>query len=325
MPLPEPGIRGYPDEVKFFFKKFLLVSLLSVLGEPAFGLMELECYRQPGCRSRSFSSNPSTGGQVRINPSAVPTEKGLGVEGIFFKDEVDVALVRGLGRVGAAISPSNSEETFFGPPGYEVPEDFLRRKTDQTKYPGQKITLATAFDVAKRNGSGMNSYSLKLGLMGRYNRLTKNASPGGGLSGILGPFSFGGSIYNDESQFDYRSYNSTLQPVATYQVQTYNVGLFLSSLILDYSHLQVKAPDPATVQLYTATLTVKKVLLTASKRLEISSRPSYDYTEKKLEVLKNKEEYFGGIQVNVSRHLMLGVLYNYYLLREFSGTATVFF
>jgi len=300
---------------------FVIIGFSSI----AKALTDLECYRQPGCRSRSYTTNPSTGSQVRINPSAVPTERGMGLEGIFYRDEADFSIVRGLGRVGAAISPSNSEETFFGPPGFEVPDDYLKRKKYQTKYPGQKVTLATAFDVAKRTGSGIHSYALKIGVMGRYNQLTKNVSPGAGVSGIFGPITFGGSIYNDESQMDYRSYGSILQPVTTYQVQTYNVGLFLHSLILDYSHLQVRATDISTVKLLTASLTYKKMILTASRRSEESSRPGFNYQTKKLEVEKIKEEIFGGIQYNMNRHIMLGVLYNYYLLREYSGSVTLFF
>lgn len=304
-----------------------LLSLLVLIICPclASALTDLECYRQPGCRSRSYSTNPSTGSQVRINPSAVPTERGLGLEGIFYKNGADFSIVRGLGRVGAALSPSNSEETFFGPPGFEVPEDYLKRKIEKDKYPSQKITLATAFDVAKRKGSGIQSYALKMGLMGRYNQMTKNVSPGIGLSGIFGPFTFGGSIYNDEYQFDYRSYGSTLQPVTTYQVQTYNIGIFLHSLIVDYSHLQLKSTDISTVNLLTVSLTVKKLILTASKRTEESARPSYDYANKILSSEQIKDEIFGGIQFNLNRHVMVGVLYNYYLLRELSATATLFF
>lgn len=289
-------------------------------------LTTLECYRQPGCRGgRSYSTNPSTGSSVRINPSAVPTDRGLGLEGIFFKDNSDFSIVRGLGRVGAAISPSNSEETFFGPPGFEVPEDFLRRKQDQTKYPGQKVTLATAFDVAKRSGTTLESYALKVGVMGRYNQLTKNVSPGAGLSGLFGPLTFGGSVYQDESQLDYRTYGLTTQPVARYRVETYTAGLYLNSLIIDYSYLRMISLETSIVRTLTASLTLKKVILTASKRTEDSPRPYYNYQTQKLEYLKTKDEYFGGLQINAGKHLMIGALYNYYLLREVSGTVTLFF
>ena len=101
--------------------------------------------------SRSGSGAPTRGSEVRLNPAAVPLEKSLGVEAIYYDNSVDLALVKGLGRVGAALSPSNSEETFFGPPGIELPADLLDRKQHQRKFPAQKLTLATALASRSRS------------------------------------------------------------------------------------------------------------------------------------------------------------------------------
>ncbi|MEZ0392769.1 MAG: hypothetical protein ACAH59_11170 [Pseudobdellovibrionaceae bacterium] len=289
---------------------------------------DLECYRMPGCRGffRGASPNPTVGSQVRINPSAVPTANAFGLEGIFFKDSVDVSIVRGNGRVGAALSPTNSEETFFGPPTFEVPEDYALRKINADKYPNQKLTLAAAVDLKKRSGSGLGAVELKAGVMGRYNKLTHNVSPGVGLNGILGPLTFGGSIYSDETQLDYRTYGLLeTKPVVKYQVQTYNVGLFLNSLILDYSQLRMKTVDTSIVHIVTASLSYRRVILSASKRTEDSERPAYNYRTKLLEDERYKEEYFGGLQVQITKNFMVGALYNYYLLHEMSGSLTLFF
>lgn len=275
--------------------------------------------------SGSSSGNSSTGGKVKINPSAVPIENGLGIETIFFKSDVDFAIVRGNGRIGAAISPSNSEETFFGPPGFVLPEEILARKIAVTKYPNQKVTLATAFNIAEKNGSLLSSYSLRAGFMAKYNQRTHGVNPGFGVSGALGPFTFGGSVYNDETQLDYSDYGSLLTPAIRYQVRTYNVGLFLSSLVLDFSNLRVATPDVSAVNLITASFFIKKIILTVSKRIEDSSRPYYNFETKTLEVKRIKEESFGGIQYSFSKNFMLGGLYNYYLLHEYSATATLFF
>ncbi|RYZ67520.1 MAG: hypothetical protein EOP09_10905, partial [Proteobacteria bacterium] len=168
----------------------------------AFAEFDWECYLNNGCRSSSgrSSGNPSSGGQIRINPAAVPTEKGFGIEGIYFSPEIDVSLVRGLGRVGAAISPSNSEETFFGPPGFEDSSMYLYRHVDLKKYPNQKYTLAAAGKLIDKYGSGDTQLNLNLGVMGKYNKFTTNVSPGLGLNGTFGPVSFGGSYYMDETQ-----------------------------------------------------------------------------------------------------------------------------
>lgn len=97
--------------------------------------------------------NPSYGNQIRLNPSAVPTEEGFGLEGILYRGEVDISLAKGTGRVGAAISPSNSEETFFGPPGIELDDDMYQRKYAADKFASNKVTLATAVNLIKKEGA----------------------------------------------------------------------------------------------------------------------------------------------------------------------------
>lgn len=104
---------------------------------------EIDCYTSKNCdgdqsKRTSSAGNPSFGNRININPSAIPTEDGTGLEGILYKGTVDFSLVRGTGRVGAAISPSNSEETFFGPPSIEFDSDYFERKLNSDKYQNQK-------------------------------------------------------------------------------------------------------------------------------------------------------------------------------------------
>jgi hypothetical protein len=313
--------------VKIFTPPFILGLSLLALSFPARAEFDWECYMKNECRGGTRSSNPSTGGQIRINPAAVPTENGYGIEGIYYKD-VDFSLVRGLGRVGAAISPSNSEETFFGPPGIETTQDYLQRHLDSVKYPNQKYNLAAAAKLIDNKSSGLTQFNLSLGVMGKYNKYTTNVSPGGGLTGSLGPLTVGGSYYLDETQMNGDLPKELRPPAIRYNVQTYNLGLFLSSAILDYSHLQVQPehqPPTSKVTLYTASLLAAGFIITASKREEESTSPHYNPTTKALEYPPIKEDYFGGVQYSVTKNLMLGVLYNYYLLQEGSVSATLFF
>lgn len=331
----------YPKPVLVQSRKFLTrphfvtrycLPLVAVLfcHSSAEAKFDLECYIKNNCGRawHGTTTNPSAGGQVKINPSAVPIEAGFGIEGLFFKQEVDVAIVRGNGRVGAAISPSNSEETFFGPPGFELESKYYERKLNAEKFPNQKYTLATAIGLVDKAGSGLHTFTLRMGLMAKYNKLTKNVTPGAGLSGVLGPLTFGGSIYNDETQIEDPIPDGTNTTRITYQVQTYNVGVFLSSLIVDYSHLRLQIPDNpdiSEVNLVTASLLVDKFILTAAKRTENSSRRSFNYDTKLLETKQIKEDVFGGIQYAPNKNLMFGLLYNYYLLNELSVAATIFF
>ncbi len=294
--------------------------------------MDIECYMSDKCSDRvsrgSGSGNPSTGAQVKINPSAVPTDQGFGVEGLVFKDQVDVSLVRGTGRVGAAISPSNSEETFFGPPGFENPQDLYQRKYESEKYPSQKYTLAFAANTYDNKKSGLKAFNLKLGAMAKYNKLTKGFRGGGGVNGVLGPMTFGASAYNDQTQLNDYLLGEDLKTQTNYKVQTYNIGLFLSSVILDYSHLKLTLMDdtnPSEISLMTVSILIQKFILIAAKRTEESSRLYYNYDTKHLGFQEKKEDYFGGLQYRLNKTIMLGTFYNYYLLREISFSATLFF
>lgn len=320
--------KNRPSQFLFFI--LFLFTFFSTL-QPAQADFDLQCYLKEDCDNdwRSSSANPSTGSQLRINPSAVPTEQGYGIEGLFYNGQVDVALVRGNGKIGAAISPSNSEETFFGPPGFELQQNYLLRKKAAEKFPNQKYTLAAAINLLSRNGSGFRNYSLKFGLMGKYNKFTKSISPGAGLSAVWGPFTLGFSGYGDEAQIQEPLVPSGLSIYDVhYTVQTYNFGIFLSSLILDYSHLRLKVNDDPTVlevDLATASLLISDFIFTASRRSENSARLAYNYETKQLQTQQIKEDYFGGVQYRLTKNLMLGVFYNYYLLHEASFSATILF
>lgn len=286
-----------------------------------------DCYLINECsKFRRDPASPAPGGsQIKINPSAVPTEKGLGLEAIYFNPSADFSIVRGNGKVGAALSPSNSEETFFGAPGFELMDDLWERKHERKKFPNQKLNLASAFDIVDRKGSGHRRYSLKVGAMGKFNTQTNTATLGGGINGIWGPFSVGYSIYDDQTQLEY---SADFKKIIKYRVNTYNVALYLSSLILSYSNLHLTEElqlYEARVQTYTASLALGKFIFTGSKRVEDSPAWAYNYETKVLENIQIKEEYFGGIQYSLSRSFMIGALYNYYLLREGSVTATLFF
>lgn len=305
----------------------LLGALLFSLEARAFTETICHLYDDASCLGSrgSPSGNPSTSNRVRVNPSAVPIESGLGIESIVYGSSADFGIVRGNGRVGAAISPSNSEETFFGPPGVELPEETLRRKRASEKYPSQKVSLATAFKLLSNKRSGMDRFDLNLGVMAKYNTLTKGILPGGGFTGVLGALTFGASTYQDETQLNYSIYGSGLAPRAKFLVDTYTIGLFLNSVVVDYSHLRVKTTDPSDVSLVTASLLLKNVILTAARRSVDSSRPIYNFTTRELEANAPRDDYFAGVQVRVGKRVLVGALYNYYLLNDVSGSFTFFF
>jgi hypothetical protein len=286
-----------------------------------------------GGNSSSSTSSSSRGGKIRINPSVIPIAKGFGAEFLFFDGSVDFALVKGLGRIGAAISPSNSDETFFGPPGFEYIDDFLLRKTGAHKFPNQKVTLATAFGLFDNRKAGMTKLSLNLGVMGKYNKLSGAVYPGGGISGVAGPLTFGYSRYGDQSVIQTPEI-IPIQPgrddIYSYNVETFSFGAYIDALAVDYSVLRVLGEttgSQSTSSVLTGTWLFKKSLITLAQRTDKygTIRPVFNFETSQLEYSDARVEYFGGLQVAVARPLLLGIFYNYYLVRDISVGATLFF
>lgn len=271
--------------------------------------------------SSSSPAYPSKSSQIRINPSAVPVEKGLGLETIVFQGGADFAVVKGLGRVGAAVSPSNGEETFFGPPGPEGDADYLKRMQDKKRYNSQKVALATAFSVYSNKRDGLKRLNFSLGVIGKYNRLTKGFSPGAGISLVGGPFTLGYSVTQDQFYID----ENTTQK---YHTDALSAGIYLSSLAIDYSVLRIHYADeqePTTVRLLTGSLLLKRWILSLAVREELSPRSAYDFRYETLIDEKLKHETFVAVQYAITPTVLVGVFHNYYLLRELSAGLTLFF
>lgn len=279
-----------------------------------------------GSASSSSSGSASRGGRIRLNPAVLPVDKGFGIETIYFDSSVDFALVKGFGRVGAAISPSASEETFFGPPGFESSTDLLTRKQGHHKFKSQKYTLAGAFNIVNNRKSGFDRFAVNLGGMVKYNTISKQIKPGLGITGILGPLSFGYSRYGDQYAVDAMDPVTGQQPtVFDYNVETYSIGAFVGPIILDYSLMRFLESDDSKVSMLTGTLLWDRAIITASIRTENITRMTYSYEKNMLEITPSKTEYFAGFQYTVWDSVLLGVFYNYYLVRDISLGVTVFF
>lgn len=277
--------------------------------------------------SGASAGSPSSNSSFRLNPAAVPVEDSFGVGAIFYRGMPDLGLVRGLGRVGAALSPSNGEETFFGPPGFELNEDLLRRKNARDKYESQKYSAAAAFALLQSKGSGWRRFQLNLGLLGKYNKVSGTAWPGAGLSVQLGPLTLGYAAAADEFVVDYSYFGSDRKDYFRYGTQTASASLYLGSAAFDWSMLTIypQFGAPLVVNLGTASVILSRFIFTASIRQESSDRPGYDFERRQLTVERDKSEVFGGLQISVWRGIIGGVFYNYYLLKEYSAGLTVFF
>ena len=314
---------------KYFLSLFTLLisSVAAAYGAEFCNPARSRCWEYSG-RSTSAPAYPSNNARITVNPSAVPTDEGFGIEAITYRGYWDLSIVKGTGRVGAAISPSNGEESFFGPPGFEESSVYLERKVKQEKYTQQKYVLATAVNIYSNKSDGLTRFSVNAGIAGRYNKLLNTLTPGAGLTGIAGPFTFGFAYSQDETQVD----PPTSGPVnaATKfrsSSETYSLGLYLNSLALDYSVMQVygEGLGEFQVSLLTSSLLLKRAILTASLRTEFSGRPKFDRESGTISTERVKNNIFLGTQVTITKTVMLGVFYNYSLQDELSAGGTLFF
>ncbi len=294
----------------------------------ACNLMHGACW-DSGPRNTS-PAYPNRSSSLKINPSSVPLEESFGIEGIRYHEYWDLAIVKGLGRVGAAISPSNGEESFFGGAGLEGSSEFLSRNLENRKYQSQKYALATAFGLYDNKKSGLGRVQLNLGVIGKYNKFSRNTFPGAGFSGVLGPMTFGYAQAQDGTVVDYQLLPELYWPSleTRFRQDTYSVGVFLNSLAVDYSRMEIIFEDqrpPISITLLTASLLMKRWIFTLAKRSEDSERPEFDYVTRDLDYVKQKYDLFGGMQFAATKYLMIGGYYNYYLLSEFTLGLTLFF
>ena len=277
-----------------------------------------------GRANTASAAYPSHSSSISLNPSAVPLDQGFGVESIYYRDQYDFAIVKGLGRIGAAISPANNDETFFGPPGFEFPLDYQQRKMNRMKYPQQTFAFATAFNIFKNGKSDIKRLELNIGAVLRYNTVLRTLHPGTGLNAIAGPFTFGWSILQDEVVLTSNLSGFEEKTRSRFTVQTLSAGISLTNVALDYSVLQMSADQPSTVSVLTASLLLPRVITTVAARTETSDRPAYNFQTQMLEFKRVKQDYFGAVQYGIGSHVMIGLFYNLYLLHEVSAGLTLF-
>lgn len=246
---------------------------------------------------------------------------------MYYDGDADYALVRGLGRVGAAVSPSNGEETFFGPMGFEETTEYFERMIESEKYESQKITLAGAVGLWGNKKAGMRRLQVNLGIIGKYNKESEDLYPGGGISLVAGPLTLGYSYSKDNFYLAGDPTTELDDFNFKYDVETLSAGIFLNSIAIDYSHMRVHIPnsDMSNITLLTGSLLLPRSILTLSSRHESSERPQFDYKAKALSWEREKFETFGGVQFSATKVLMIGLFHNYYLLRELSIGMTLFF
>jgi hypothetical protein len=267
-------------------------------------------------RRSSALSLPSPSTSVLLNPANTSFNRGLGIEAIHQTgNPVIFNIATGTGKIGAALISTSMENTFFGNRVPESDEDFFRRKKDKKQYRTKKISLAFAGKlVRKRN------LSLDAGIILKRHSEIKRVNPGAGLSGRLGPLTFGTSVYQDDFHLDLTGYQEK------FTVVTYSVGTKIKNLSLDYGVISTKYEQDSIdtkVTLTSASYIAGDFMFNLALRNENSPAPKFVNGE--LRYQENKSDVYGGVQASLGRFLIVGVNYNYFLLEEVSTMAALFF
>lgn len=290
----------------------------------------------PGGRSSSRSSAqslPNSGTAAGLNPSNIAKVKGFGIESIYQPgNNPTLGLVTGNGKVGALISPTQ-ENTFFGNRAIEIDEVYAARRTDKKQFKNKKLSLSLG---ASLYSSKM--VNLDIGVSAKRNPDVKKINPGFAASARFSIFNFGFYYTNDDAKIDLNNYINPYtgipysvfynSPTYTekYKMMTYTVGVQLNSFSVDIGHIKTKYnfyPEETLVQLLSLSYTRKKWLFNLAFRTEYSSNLHYD--QGTLLQQRKKSDVYYGIQYLYNKHIMLGLAYNNFLLKELSGSLTLFF
>ena len=234
--------------------------------------------------------------------------------------------------MGGALISGSMDNSFFGNRLPELNESLLERQENNKQFRNKKIGFALGGRLFSRKNA-----TLDLGIIFKRHPEVKQINPGGGLSGRLWKIHFGASFYQDDSYVDLTKVIDTstnLPYSATYQkdflkekftVSTYTVGTRLGNLALDYGTIRSNLDfygKPTNITLISGAYHFGNYLFNLALRKEKSQVPEYD--DGVLVEKKNKSETYAGVQYSINKHIIFGLNYNYFLLREFSLSATLF-
>jgi hypothetical protein len=318
--------------VKINFQKFrqicfqLIILLSAFQSLPAKANIDWLCERvkMEVCDQRRFTrsggaSIPSESNSYRLNPSSVSIEKGFGFEVVGADHLLDYGLVTGNGKVGAAISPTSLEDTFFANIPLEDTDDYIARKQNERPYRSNKYTFATATQIIKKN----KFINPSVGIILKYNQLSKKTSPGAGFNLGLGPLSFGYAVNKDDFYKDYTYIVTHIR----YTTKTFTIGAKLPNFAIDYSRVDNEISEVADTRIIilSATLFWRNFMFTYGTRQENSYRPEIDPETKIATTADEKNAAFLGIQYAINKKILLGLFNNYFLNNELSIGLTSFF
>ncbi len=289
-------------------------------------------------RRNTFQSAPTSSTATNLNPSNVRFDKGLGVEAIAqANNEVLFGLASGTGKMGGALISGSMDNTFFGNRTPEDDEAILERFQDKKQFKNQKLTLALGGRLFSQP-----QFGLDVGVILKRHSKIRKINSGVGISSRVWIFHFGASTYRDDYDLDmsvegpYGVPYSVLWNQKTFQesfqVTTLTGGMRIKNLAFDVASVNSKLDYyrdfqgvPETrILLYSASFYYGDFLLSAAMRKEHSGSKVF-YPPDTVGSEIDKTSPFYGIQYSWGKHVIFGVMYNYFLLKEYSAALALFF
>lgn len=223
----------------------------------------------------------------------------------------------GTGAIGSGFTVSNQEGTFFGNLTHEDQDIYRQRIRQGDVFDSPKYSGALAFKVGESKNADWMPV-LNVGILGKYNELSDNMHPGAGASLQVGPIFGGISRYRD----DFNREDVSLENQRFF-VNTWSVGLNLSSLAMEYQVTTNSYLEDSIIRVFSSTLFIEQVMFTYAYRSERSEYPQYDFRDEEFEE-GEQQHYFLGLQYGATENLLIGAFWNYFLLNEVSFGVSLF-
>lgn len=284
-------------------------------------------------RRTTFPTAPTPATAAVLNPSNVSFDRGFGLEAIVqAKNPVFYSITSGTGKMGGALISGSLDNSFFGNRVPELNESIIERSANDQQFKPRKLSFALGAKLFSNRKAGLD-----FGVILKRHSDIKEINTGAGLSGRFGIFHLGASIFQDDSSIDLTRYDDPqtgLPYSATYgkdrwndkfTVKTITGGMRYRNFAVDVGSINSQPEffsEETKIMLYSAAYHFKNFLLNVAYRQEHSSVPVYKDGE--LEVEQDKSAIFSSLQYSLSKHLIIGVNYNYFLLDEVSLSGTIF-
>ena len=308
-------------------KSILLLTFLLGFVVPSFGADRmcdkfdfLDCPDVFSGNRSTGASIPGQGASLSSVPASIANVDRTGIEFTKYNGSFDINFVTGTGVVGSGFSTTNNEGTFFGNIPIESDEEYYVRDLNTDKYKSHKFNGVVAFNLFGK-AKKKKAFSSSIGLVGKYNSKTSKANGGVGLTLRGGPLSASYTRLRDDGRdgndITYEYYTDTL-----------SAGLKIANVAIDWTFMKNHTPERTYVKILSASVFLKKIMLTWGNRSEENGHPKMLVSEPFIVTDEYDTQYsntFFGIQFMARKRFVFGIYHNYYLNSDLSFGFSAFF